>query len=135
MIDMQKFDREDDEPLDPAVERVRQKMARLQLVSLGIMFFGLFAVFAVIIYKVWYEPDDTAPSIASENQAMVPGSTEAAALASGAITLPEGSRVLSTDIDGSNLKVRFSVSGEQSLWIVDLQNLTVLAKIELKTDG
>lgn len=42
----------EDAPLDPAVERVRAKLARLLAVSIGIMFIGVFAVLAAIVWKL-----------------------------------------------------------------------------------
>src|SRR5690606_39955979 len=42
----------DEKPLDPAVERVRRKMMRLMLVSIGIMMVGLMAVVGAIVYKL-----------------------------------------------------------------------------------
>jgi hypothetical protein len=41
----------EDEPLDPAMERVRTKMVRLLAVSIGTMMVGLFAVLFAVIYK------------------------------------------------------------------------------------
>ncbi|MEM1317529.1 MAG: hypothetical protein AAGF29_04630, partial [Pseudomonadota bacterium] len=45
-------DDHDEEPLDPKVEAVRQKLVRLLLVSGGIMLLGFLAVFAAIVYKI-----------------------------------------------------------------------------------
>ena len=46
----------EDEPLDPAVERVRAKLARLLAVSIGIMFVSVFAVLAAIVWKLNADP-------------------------------------------------------------------------------
>ena len=45
-------DTEDDEPLDPAVERVRRKLMTLLLVSSGIMGLGFLAVLLAIVWRV-----------------------------------------------------------------------------------
>jgi hypothetical protein len=45
-------DAEDDKPLDPAVEAVRRRLARLMVVSIGIMMIGLLAVLGAIVYKM-----------------------------------------------------------------------------------
>lgn len=42
----------EEKPLDPAMENVRRKMVRLQLVSGGIMLVMFMAVLAAIVYKV-----------------------------------------------------------------------------------
>ena len=51
---------EQEEPLDPAMERIRRKMVLLQLVSGGILFVCFMAVLAAVVYKVSREPE-TAP--------------------------------------------------------------------------
>ena len=44
-------DFDDDKPLDPAMEKVRRKLARLMAVSIGIMLVGLMAVLGAVVYK------------------------------------------------------------------------------------
>jgi len=44
-------DQDDDKPLDPAMEKVRRKLARLMVVSIGIMLVGLMAVLGAVVYK------------------------------------------------------------------------------------
>ncbi|MCU0830051.1 MAG: fimbrial protein [Rhizobiaceae bacterium] len=43
---------EDDKPLDPAIEAVRRKLARLLIVSIGIMLAGVLAVLGAVVYKI-----------------------------------------------------------------------------------
>ncbi|WP_075219769.1 hypothetical protein [Acuticoccus yangtzensis] len=53
---------EEEEPLDPAVERVRRKLVRLLLVSSGIMVLGFAAVAIAVFYRISQNsarPDDT----------------------------------------------------------------------------
>lgn len=45
----------EDEPLDPAMERVRRKMVRLLAVSIGTMVIGVFAVLAAVMWRVTSE--------------------------------------------------------------------------------
>lgn len=42
---------EDQKPLDPAMERVRRKLARLLAISIGTLLVGLMAVLGAIVYK------------------------------------------------------------------------------------
>ncbi|MEM1037844.1 MAG: hypothetical protein AAGI12_00065 [Pseudomonadota bacterium] len=51
---------QDDEPLDPKVEAIRQKMVRLLMVSGGIMMVGLVTVLIAIVYKLNQDSTDTA---------------------------------------------------------------------------
>ncbi|WP_425417242.1 hypothetical protein [Oricola indica] len=44
-------DHDEEKPLDPAMERVRRKLARLMVVSIGIMLIGLMAVLGAVVYK------------------------------------------------------------------------------------
>ena len=44
-------DEQEDKPLDPAMEKVRRKMIRLQIVSGSVMFISLMAVFGAVVYK------------------------------------------------------------------------------------
>ena len=45
-------DLDEEKPLDPAVERVRRRMLRLMVISIGIMMTGLMAVLGAIVYKI-----------------------------------------------------------------------------------
>lgn len=54
---------EDDEPLDPAVERIRRKLARLLFVSFGVMLVGFAAVVIAIFYRI--AQDSASPAAAT----------------------------------------------------------------------
>ena len=62
----------DDEPLDPAVERVRAKLARLMVIGVGTLLLGLVAVFVAVIYRASAEPS-TGPS--QSEIGLLPGAT------------------------------------------------------------
>ena len=49
MTEIENIDAE--KPLDPAMERVRRRLARLMVVSIGVMLVGLMAVLAAVVYK------------------------------------------------------------------------------------
>jgi hypothetical protein len=53
---------EAEKPLDPAMERVRRKLARLMVVSIGIMLIGLMAVLGAVVYKSAGSGDSGGPS-------------------------------------------------------------------------
>ncbi len=106
-------DTEEDKPLDPAVERVRRKMLRLMVVSVGIMMVGLMAVLGAIVYK-FSGRSETAPreslSAGSAGVPITPGFE-------GRIDLPDGSEIVSSSLDGGNilLRVRHAEEGERLL--------------------
>ena len=77
-------DAQKDEPLDPAMESVRRKMIRLQIVSGSVMFISLMAVFGAVVYKA-VGPSKTTPAASTETM-VVPSDGPVAATAS----LPEG---------------------------------------------
>jgi hypothetical protein len=83
-----------DQPLDPAAEAVRRKMARLLLGSFGVMALGLIAVFSAIVYKM-----------STGSVAITSGPLEAE------IQLPAGARILSTSLDGPHALIHVSVPG------------------------
>lgn len=98
---------EDDKPLDPAVERVRARLARFMVINLGILFAALMAVVAALVYK----------SSAIEE----PTPTATAEARSGAIALPEGAEIVSQalDADRLSLHLRFA-DGTQAILLYDL---------------
>ena len=75
---------QDDQPLDPAMEKVRRKMIRLQIVSGLVMFISLMAVFGAVVYKAM-GPSKTATPTASQSM-QVPSDQPVSATAS----LPQG---------------------------------------------
>ena len=77
-------DEQDDKPLDPAMEKVRRKMIRLQIVSGLVMFISLMAVFGAVVYKAM-GPSKSAATAASQST-QVPSEQPLAATAS----LPQG---------------------------------------------
>lgn len=62
-------DEQEEKPLDPAMESVRRKMVKLQLVSGGIMMLMFMAVLAAIVYKVT-RPDGTEKPVAASGLAI-----------------------------------------------------------------
>ena len=81
----------EEEPLDPAVEAIRQKMVRLLMVSGGIMMLGLMAVLISIVYKVTQDssPAPKAAVANTNNELVIPTGAEVmqTSQSSGRITL------------------------------------------------
>ncbi|MCV3735831.1 hypothetical protein OCK02_06420 [Rhizobium sp. TRM96647] len=96
---MSKFDADEleDKPLDPAMENVRRKMVRLQLVSGGIMLVMFMAVLAAIVYKV--TRTDGKPESTLSAGLPVPSD----APLTGAVTLPDGFAVSSVSQSGGQI--------------------------------
>ena len=99
---------EADAPLDPALERVRRKMIRLLAISIGIMFIGLIAVLASVVYRT------------SGRTGLPPDGR-------GVIALPAGSQVREIALDGGRALLRVEASGRQELRLIDMASGAALA--------
>ena len=81
------------EPLDPAVENIRRKLARLVLLGVGTLLIGLVAVFAAVLYRWNAEPSTAAGNATLQ---LLPGATVRSA------TLSDGGLLLTIDLpDGA----------------------------------
>jgi len=114
----------DDKPLDPAVERVRRKMMRLMLVSIGIMMIGLMAVVGAIVYKLG--SSEAPPAAASEAP---PGGFQSR------LRLEEGSRIVAHSLSGEHLTlIAEDRAGRQSVILFDLASGEEAGRISILTD-
>lgn len=120
---------EEEAPLDPAVERVRRKLARLLFASFGIMFLGLIAVFAVIVYRL-NAPAGDAVRADGATATPAPALPEAPA----AIRLPAGARLVSTALDGDRALLQVEGPAGAELLLVDLADGAILARYPLTTE-
>lgn len=118
---------EDEKPLDPEMEKVRRKMVRLLGVSLGIMFIGVMAVLAAVVYKI-NTPDDSEVAnraMQSEIPALVSNDLE--------VILPLGFTTTSFDLDGSRGAITGLASdGKQHVLIIDLNTGKIISDILLR---
>jgi hypothetical protein len=97
---------EDEKPLDPAIEAVRKRLARLMVVSVGIMMVGLLAVLGAIVYK-----------------ASVPSQM---AISNGTIAIPAGMTVIDHSLDGDRIALRLkSADGTETIMLFSLLNGSV----------
>ncbi len=112
---------EQEEPLDPAMERIRRKMVLLQLVSGGIMFVCFMAVLAAVVYKVSQGPE--AP--VATNGLDVPADQPLTS----SVALPAGFDVRSVSLSGSQLLFYGVVSGQQRALVFDLSIGRIVADV------
>ncbi len=119
-------DEQEEKPLDPAMENVRRKMIKLQLVSGGIMMLMFMAVLAAIVYKVT-RPDGTEQPVASPGLA-IPADQPLSLTAN----LPAGLTVLSSDL--SNNQILFygtMADGSRKALVFDLSVGRIIADVTL----
>jgi hypothetical protein len=118
-------DTETEQPLDPATEKVRQKMMRLLLVSIGIMMIGLMAVLGAIVYKIG----------SGEKRAVADGGNAGVPVEpgfEGRLDLPDGAEIQSSDLDGDRVLLGLRLAdGRRELVIYSLSDSRVVARIAL----
>ncbi len=116
---------EEDKPLDPATEKVRRKMVRLLVISIGVMMIGLMAVLGAIVYKIGSKPDAT--NVANQGYA-IPGEPGF----EGRIDLPQGARIVSTSLDGDRVLLQLQLeSGAVQLLVHSLSQNRTIANISI----
>ncbi|NKK99403.1 hypothetical protein GFM02_14250 [Rhizobium leguminosarum bv. viciae] len=117
-------DDQEEKPLDPAMESVRRKMVRLQIVSGAIMFVSLMAVFGAVVYKVMHsEAKETASAITASG---VPSDAPLAAT----VSLPLGFKVQSTSFSaGQLLFYGETVEGKNKALVYDLRTGRTVADV------
>ncbi|WP_018235511.1 hypothetical protein [Ensifer sp. BR816] len=121
-------DEQEDKPLDPAMESVRRKMVRLQLVSAGVMLIMLMAVLGAIVYKV--TRNDTGAE-AAQPAVSVPGDAPLSAIAA----LPAGFSVTNVSLSGSQLLFYGSLPGAEPRAIVfDIRAGRIVADVTVRTN-
>ena len=123
-------DQEEEQPLDPAVELVRRRMLRLQIISALIMIVSLMAVFGAVLYKVFAEApgEETA---ATSSGAVVPADAPRALTA----TLPRGFTIADISYgDGQALIYGTKENGEQTLYLFDINTGRMAADVEIRFD-
>ncbi|CUX30365.1 hypothetical protein G3A56_13760 [Rhizobium oryzihabitans] len=92
-------DEQEDKPLDPAMEKVRRKMIRLQIVSGSVMFISLMAVFGAVVYKAMGPSKTVATQSEPQNLAVPTGNGPLAVTAS----LPQGFVIDNVSYSGGDM--------------------------------
>ena len=87
-----------DEPLDPAMEAVRRKMIRLQVVSGAVMFISLMAVFGAVVYKAMGSKSEAPAATSTTMQVPTDGG-----MLSATASLPEGFVLSNTSYSGGDI--------------------------------
>ncbi|QCI97173.1 hypothetical protein [Agrobacterium larrymoorei] len=119
-------DEQEDKPLDPAMEKVRRKMIRLQIVSGSVMFISLMAVFGAVVYKA-VGPSKTA-TLATNQSMQVPSDAPIAATAS----LPPGFTIENVSFaNGDMLFYGRLANGTRKALVFNVQNGRFVADVTI----
>lgn len=118
-----------DEPLDPAVEKVRAKLMRFVVINLGILFLALMAVVGALVYRsVSTGSPDTAatgPGLAVPPEGSV---------ISGEIALPANAQVLSQSLAGSRLTMLVETAGAREIVVYDIDAARIIARFAITAE-
>jgi hypothetical protein len=117
-----------DEPLDPAVEKVRAKLMRFVVINLGILFLALMAVVGALVYRAV----STEPS-SEEALAGLPLPPEGSTI-TGQIALPARASVLSQSLAGGRLTLLIETAGAREIVVYDIGSARIIARFAL-VDG
>lgn len=119
---------QEDKPLDPAMESVRRKMVKLQLVSGGIMATLFLAVLVSIFYKLTRDEGGTPPVAQTSQPFLVPSDQPLSLTAN----LPAGFTVVQTSLSGSQMLIYGeTAAGERKAFIFDLPLGRIIADVTL----
>lgn len=117
-------DDQEEKPLDPALESVRRKMIRLQIISAAVMVVSLMAVFGAVVYKTMRP----AAKPAGQATANIPSDAPVAVTA----LLPAGFTVQSTALSGNQVLFYGTlVSGQRQAVVFDYGIGRIVATISL----
>lgn len=118
-----------DEPLDPAVEKVRAKLMRFVVINLGILFLALMAVVGALVYRS--VSTGSSPEEASSSALPLPpeGST-----ITGEIALPAGANVVSSSLADGRLTLLVETGGAREIVVYDIASARIIARFALVTE-
>jgi hypothetical protein len=115
---------EDEKPLDPAMERVRQKMVRLLAISLGVMMIGLMAVLGAIVYKMSRGKETAQSGIGADG-----------AVIAGDIILPKGAYLNGHSLSGGLISLDVTLRGSaREIEVFDMARQKIVARFALTAE-
>ncbi len=116
---------EEDKPLDPAMEKVRRKMVRLLVVSIGIMMAGVMALLFAIVYKI---NNKSAKPVAATDVSIPQGKVEM----TGTIVLPEGAQINSHSFSANQILLDLTLGdGSREMALYDIAQGRIIAHYKL----
>lgn len=101
-----------DEPLNPAVERVRKKLMRLMIISISITIILILFVFAGIIYKI------ITPEIASKQTKSLSLQSDNLPFANHTLFLPPKAQIISQSLSDHHISLRILMPNGQTHFMI-----------------
>jgi hypothetical protein len=119
--------RDDDEekPLDPAAEKLRQRLVRFMVINLVVVFGLVFIVVGALVYR---NMNDT-PAPPPVSGVRPP---EGEGVLTGVIALPAGARVVSQSLSGERLSVEAELAdGKRAIFLYDTRLARIIARYDI----
>ncbi len=113
-------DDDEEPPLDPAVERVRQRLKRLIVISSTTLLVGVVAVLVAVVYRIGPERGKSA---------IAPAASETVIAAA----VPAGAHVLSSALDGTTMALTVDIGGTSHIILIDLAAGSIIRRYSLET--
>ena len=119
-------DDEEDKPLDPAAEKLRQRLVRFMVINLVVVFGLVFIVVAALVYR---NMSDDAPPPNRAGEIRPP---EGEGVLTGSIALPAGARVVSQSLSGERLSVEAELAdGRRAIFIYDTRLARIISRFDV----
>jgi hypothetical protein len=124
-----KKEQEDEQPLDPATEKVRVKLVRFGAVFMGLNILALMAVLGAIVYKIGgfgaeAETDEGSPDVSGAGTIL-----SATDPLERRISLPENAGILAASMQENQVSVTLVLeSGERELRVFSVSDGALLAR-------
>lgn len=119
---------QDEKPLDPAAERVRQKMVRFLAINLGILFFAVMIVLGAVVYRAFLSQPADEPM----PEPMTGPMTSGVFMPSAELSLPSGAEIVSQSLSGRNLSLHVRQNGADAMLIFDLATGEQVGRYEIR---
>ncbi len=124
---------EDEEaPLDPVMERVRKKMIRLLVISMGTIFVSLMVVVYTIVYKINNLPEEPEEETVSVSKVQ-PGFNVADFREMVEVDLPSGAELKSSQLEGNLFILEIGLPNSQTqVRIINLLSGEVVSTVNIR---
>ncbi|WP_409361043.1 hypothetical protein ACRPOS_006965 [Bartonella heixiaziensis] len=118
----------EDQPLDPAIERVRKKLMRLMMISIVITLISILVVLFLIVYKI------TATGSAQKQTAPLSSHNKNPEVAHHTLSLPEKTQILSQSLSEHNIVLKIlTPDGHTKFMVYNYHTGALIAVLSVKT--
>jgi hypothetical protein len=113
---------DEEEPLDPTLERVQARLRRLMLIAGLTLGLGILAVLGAMLYRI--------NGLSTTARPLAAGAAVAVDLA--AAGLPADARLVSSALDGDRVALTYEGAAGNQVVIIDVRSAVVVGRLILK---